>query len=74
MFLIVANYAVAYLSASMPLASCNMEDRCCSGIHYGSVVKEPVVCRITNVFPADVEINEAGGYRKSMDDLSRAEE
>lgn len=70
-FLIVANYAVAYLSASTPLASCSMEDRCCSGIHYRSVVKEAVVCRITNVFSADVEINEAGGYRKSMDDLSR---
>lgn len=47
----------------MILVSFNMEDRWCSGIHYGFLVKDPV-CRITNVFPADVEINEAGGYKR----------
>lgn len=45
----------------MILASFNMEDRWCLGIHYGSVAKEAVVCRIANVFPADVEIDEGGG-------------
>lgn len=65
----VVNYVIAYLSVCMILASFNMEDRWRLGIHYGSVVKETVVCRITNAFPADVETNEAGGYRKREDDL-----
>lgn len=59
---------IAYLSVCMILASFNTEDRWCLGIHYGSVAKE-TVCRIANVFPADVEIDEVGGYRKRENDL-----
>lgn len=70
-----ANYVIAYLSVCMILASFNMEDRWYLGSHCCTVLKEAVVCRIPNMFPADVEINEAEGCRSSEDDLmSKADE